>query len=95
MCESLKYINFEENMGMHGLSALLKEVAREVVDLRDCCDDGVVPVDGHFLVHSVVATDDGAEALVLENDEVPLFEYFAAELRPLVCVGWTNFVVFD
>ena len=81
-------------MGVHGLSPLLKEVARGVVHLSDC-DDGVVLVDGHFLMHTTVHTDDAAKTFVLDNGEVPLFEHCAAELRSLVHAGWTIVVVFD
>ena len=58
-------------MGVNGLSPLLKEVAGEVVDLSDC-GDGVILVDGHFLMHKMAHMDDAAEALVLDKDEVRL-----------------------
>ena len=78
---------------MNGLSPLLNEVAREVVDLSDC-GDGVILVDGHFLMDKI-HMDDAAEALVLDKDEVPLFEYYATELRQLLDAGWTVVVVLD
>lgn len=78
-----------------GLSPLLKGRAREVVNLRACCENGVVLVDGHFLMPKIVHTDDDAVALVSKDDEVPLFEHCAAEPRPFVGGDWTTIVVFD
>lgn len=43
-------------MGVYGLSPLLKEVAREVVDRSDG-DDGAVLVEGHCPMHKIVETD--------------------------------------
>ena len=81
-------------MGVHVLSPLLEGDAREVVDLRDCCDC-VVLVDRHFLMHKVVHMDDAAEALVLDKVEVPLFENCATELWQLINAGCIVVAVFD
>ena len=74
---------------MRGLSHLLiKEVAHGRWGIsRDCCDDGVMASflsTATFSCVDIEHTDDTAKALVLENVEVPLFKYCAAELRPLV-----------
>lgn len=65
----------------------LKEVTRETVDLSD--GDGVDFVDGHFLMLKMVFTENAAEALVMDSNEVPLFKNCAAERKVFVDARWT------
>lgn len=81
-------------MGVQGLARVLKVVAGEDVDLREG-GGGVILVDGHFIMHQTACTGGVAEALVLNEDEVPLFRGVAARLERLVEAGWLVVVVFD
>ena len=75
-------------MGIRGLARPLKEVARGRWWIsRDCGDGGVMASflpTATFSCTNIEHTDDAAEALVWENDEVPLFEYLRGRAKPLV-----------
>ena len=72
-------------MGMRGLLRPLKDVARGRWWVsRDCCNDGgVAPFlsTSTFSCTYIDHTHDAAEALVLENDEVPLCEHLRGRAK--------------
>ncbi|CAN0346005.1 unnamed protein product, partial [Scytosiphon promiscuus] len=80
-------------MGVEGLAGFFKTVATEDVDLSVGGGRGFL-VDGHFMMHQA-ASGRVAAALVLEDDEVPLFEAVSARLERVVEAGWDVVVVFD
>ena len=74
--ENLKYLNFQENMGIRVLSRLLKyHRTREVVDLKRNGAMASFLSTATFSCTSIEHTDDAAEAQIVENNEGHLFEY--------------------
>lgn len=85
-------------MGVSGLSALLKEVASDRVDI-DASDSKErqrhIIVDGHYGLQQAAGHADTALPLVLHNDVVPLAMEMASRLNMPAAAGWEIALVFD